>query len=144
MARFELSSSRDAITESNSFAFKQTLKGAALAFVISVILLLICAVIMTYSPIPDGAIRGVTIAVSGISIFFASIIVARRSKRQGWLSGASCGLLYAVLLYLFGSMIMFDFSFTLSTVIVFGLGFLLGAFGGIIGINTKKKKRSSR
>jgi len=141
MARIELSSARDVITDSGAFAFKQTLKGVALAFVISVVLLLICAVIMTYSPIPDGAIRGVTIAVSGISILFASIVVAKKSKRQGWLSGASCGLLYAVLLYIFGSLIMLDFSITLSTVMVFVLGFVLGALGGIIGINTRKKKR---
>ena len=139
-----MSSNRDVVADSGAFAFKQTLKGAALAFVISVILLLICAVIMTYSPIPDGASRGVTIAVSAISILIASVVVARRSRRQGWLSGASCGLLYAVLLYLFGSLIMLDFSITLSTAIIFGLGFLLGAAGGIIGINTKKRKRNSR
>jgi len=141
MARIEFSGNRDVITDGGAFAFKQTLKGAALAFVISIVLLLVCAVIMTYSPIPDGAIRGVTIAVSGISILIASISAARKSKRQGWLSGASAGLLYAVLLYLFGSLIMLDFSITLSTVIVFALGFLLGAFGGIIGINMKSKRK---
>ena len=139
MAKFEI-----VATEAGAFEFKQVLKGVALAFVTSIVLLLICAVIMTYSPIPDGASRAVTIVVSGISILFASIVTARKSKRQGWLTGASCGLLYAVLLYLFGSLILLDFSMTLSTGIVFLLGLLLGAGGGIVGINTKKRKRSLR
>ena len=141
MARFELSGNRDIITDSGAFEFKQILKGVALAFVISIILLLICAVIMTYSPIPDGAIGAVTTTVSGISILIAGIVTARKSRKQGWLSGATCGLLYAALLYIFGSLIMLDFSVTISTVIVIALGFLIGALGGIIGINTRPRKR---
>jgi len=141
MARFDITSNRDIITESGAVEFKQILKGVALAFVISLVLLIICAVIMTYSPIPDGATRAVTITVSGISILFAAIVTARKSKRQGWLSGATCGLMYALLLYIFGSLIMLDFSFTLSTLLVGVIGFVVGAFGGIVGINTKKKKR---
>ena len=137
MARFEISTNAD----NSGFEFKQILKGVALAFAISVVLLLICAVIMTYSPIPDGATRAVTIAVSGISILVAGIVVSRKTKKQGWLAGATCGLLYAAFLYLFGSLIMLDFSITLSTVIVGALGFLLGALGGIVGINTKPRKR---
>ena len=143
MARFE-NNVRDVVSESSAVALKQSLKGAALAFAISIVLLLICAVIMTYSPIPDGATRAVTLAVSGISILIASFRTARRSKRQGWLSGATCGLLYAALLYLFGSLILLDFSITTSTLIVVLLGFLVGAFGGIVGINTRSRRKRKK
>jgi len=141
MARFELSSPRDMVSDSGAFEFKQILKGVALAFVISIVLILISAVIMTYSPIPDEMTRAVTIAVSGISVLFAGLVTARKSRRQGWLSGATCGLLYALFLYIFGSLIMLDFSITLYTLIVGVMGFFLGALGGIVGINTKKRKR---
>ena len=141
MARFELGTSRDVVSDGGAFEFKQILKGVALAFVISVVLLLVCAVIMTYSPIPDGATRAVTIAVSGISILIAGFVVSRKTRRQGWLAGATCGLLYAAALYVFGSLIMLDFSITVSTMIVAAMGFVLGALGGIIGINTRPRKR---
>jgi len=141
MARFELGTSREAAAPEGAVEFKKILKGVALAFVISIVLLLICAVIMTYSPIPDGATRAVTLAVSGISILVAGFVVSRRTRRQGWLSGATCGLLYAAALYAFGSLIMLDFSITITTMIVTGMGFVLGALGGIIGINTKKRRR---
>ena len=139
MTGFEVN--RDISREDGNIDFMYTLKGTAFAFVISIVLLFLCAVLMTYSPIPDNAAKAVTVIVSAISIFISGFMVSKKSKRQGWLSGAIAGLTYTILMYLFGSLVMLDFSVKLSTVLIGVMAFIIGAVGGIVGINTSHKRR---
>ena len=138
------SAAKDITGESGIISFKYAFKGVLFAYVLSVFLLLISSVLITYSPIPDSFIGLIVKLTIIVSVTYAGRRVAKRSGQHGWLTGAVTGLLYTVLLYIIGSLATVNFTITGSTLTSVVLGFAFGALGGIWGINSKSKYKRRR
>ena len=107
------------------------LKGLGFSFGFTLVLFLLFAVILRFSNISDSIIPGIVLIVSIISILCGASICTKDAKSQGWLWGGSIGGTYALLLYV----ILTGASLTATTIYLI-LGYILiGAIGGIIGIN---------
>ena len=65
--------------------------------------------------------------------FYAS----KKIKEKGIISGAIVGLIYMLILYLISSIVNWDFTMTLETIIMISTGIIGGAIGGIFGVNLK-------
>lgn len=111
------------------------IKGSILSIIISVLLLLIYAIILTYTTISENTMTAVLITISGISILIGSSISSFKIKKQGMLNGALVGLIYMLALYLTSSMLLTGFSINTSSIIMMLIGTLTGIIGGIIGVN---------
>ena len=115
------------------------LKGAVLAILISLVLLLIFAILLTYTSISENTIVPVIITIVGISILIGSTISTIKIKKNGLLNGGLVALIYVIMLYLASSICLAGFSLTANSIIFLIVGIVTGMVGGIIGVNLNRK-----
>lgn len=113
------------------------LKGSALSIVISIILLLILAGILTYTNVSEEVIPTVIIVITGISILVGSQITASHIQKNGIINGIAVGLIYVISLYLLSSIVSQKFSLNNYSLIMIATSIIIGGLGGIIGVNKK-------
>ncbi len=125
-------------TDKNEINYPITLlKGIVFSLIITVILIIVLALILTYTSLSEGIIPIVNSIIMILSIALGSIYVSVKINRLGWLNGALTGLLYILILVILGN--MFVDSFKLDIFILFRIliALITGAVGGMIGINLR-------
>ena len=113
------------------------LKGTILSIFLTLILLIIFALLLTYTNINENTMPAVIIIVTAISILLGSQITTGKIKRNGIINGIIVGSLYIFTLYILSSIITKDFSFSKYSIIMIITSVLIGGIGGIIGVNRK-------
>lgn len=117
--------------------FINVLKGVSIAFVSTVILLLIFSAILAFSDINENVINPVIITITAISILFGSSIGNNKIKKNGLLNGAFIGMIYILIIYLISSLLNWRFNLNVESIIMIILAMIFGMLGGIIGVNRK-------
>lgn len=120
------------------FVILKILTSIFIAFAISIIILIGCALLITYTDCGDKNLNLVIMIINIISITIASFDVAKIFKNKGWLWGMFMGVLYAFILNITGLIIFKKIIFTAKNMINFLICISSGTIGGIIGINLKK------
>jgi len=115
--------------------FVRIIKGSGASFIISLVLLLIYAILLTYTNIPESTMTTVIITISGISILIGSTIGSLKIKKQGMLNGLLIGLIYALGMYLISSILLTGFMIDAKSIIMIIVCMITGMIGGIIGVN---------
>lgn len=113
----------------------QVVKGSIISIIMSIILLLIYASLLTYTNISEETMTPVVIIISGISILIGSTISSIKIKKQGMLNGALVGLIYMIFIYILSSVLLTGFMINIKTIIMMVVGTIAGMIGGIIGVN---------
>lgn len=113
----------------------RVVKGSVTAIIITLILLFIFAILLTYTSLQENIISPVVIVVTAISILIGSSISTLKIKKNGLLNGALVGIIYIVTIYLISSLTGSGFECNINTVIMMVAGIIAGMFGGIIGVN---------
>lgn len=113
------------------------LKGVMISIVISILLLTIYAVILTYTSTSESTIKPVVIIITGISLLIGSFISSMKLKKQGMINGGIVGLIYILSIYIISSIWLSNFSLDLESIIMIIVSIITGMIGGIIGINIK-------
>lgn len=113
------------------------LKGVMISIVISILLLTIYAVILTYTSTSESTIKPVVIIITGISLLIGSFISSMKLKKQGMTNGGIVGLIYILSIYIISSIWLSNFSLDLESIIMIIVSIITGMIGGIIGINIK-------
>lgn len=112
-------------------------KGMGIALISTFILLLIFSVMLTYTDVNENTIAPVIMVVTAISILIGSTIGNRKIKKNGLLNGAIIGGGYILILYLISSILNWNFSLNLQSMIMIVIGIVFGIIGGIVGVNLK-------
>ena len=110
------------------------IKGTAISLVITLILLLLFAVLLTATSIQENTINPVIIIITAISILIGSSISTLKIKKNGLLNGGVVGLTYILIMYIISS-ITTGFSLNLYSIIMIISSIIAGIVGGIIGVN---------
>lgn len=110
-------------------------KGSITAILLTLLLLLIFAMLLTYTSLQENIIKPVIIVISGISILLGSSISTLKIKKNGILNGSLVGLVYIVTIYLISSATGIGFALNLYSIIMIIISILAGMIGGIIGVN---------
>lgn len=113
----------------------RVIKGSGLAIIISLVLLLIYATLLTTTNISETTMTPVVITISGISILIGSSISSLKIKKQGMLNGALVGMIYMIIVYLLSSILLVGFTIDMKSIMMIGIGIIAGMIGGIIGVN---------
>jgi putative membrane protein (TIGR04086 family) len=110
-------------------------EGVLRGFIITVVLLLIFAVIMTFTEVSEKTSSTFYLVTTILSIMYGSIYAVRKIKRRGWLIGIVVTLLYLLVLYIVS--IVSGNSSVIGTdrVTRLLLALIVGALSGMIGIN---------
>lgn len=114
------------------------IKGSIISLVISAILLLIMAIVLTYTNISELIIPTAIIVITAVSILIGSTMSAMHIQKKGIINGAIVGLIYMTILYVLSSVTITGFSINYKTLIMFAAAIIGGIIGGIIGVNIKK------
>ena len=88
--------------------------------------------------IPQAMLTPLTIAIAAIGAFIGSYVTVRISKINGMLYGMASGFILFVILFI-SSLIIAREPLTMMTAIKAILLVLVGAIGGIIGVNKRSK-----
>lgn len=124
------------IKESNNFI--NIIKGVFIAFVTTLILLILYAIILTYTNVSEQTITPVVIVITGISILIGSTIGNHKIQKNGLLNGACVGLIYIITIYLISSILSGNFALNMASIIMIVVSIIFGILGGIIAVNQKK------
>ena len=75
-----------------------------------------------------------------VSVLIGSLAASRSARERGWYYGGLTGLVYAVIMVGIGIAVDNTFSMDPSGLFRVLLMVLIGAFGGIIGVNTRSDR----
>ncbi len=117
---------------------KSMLASVGISYAVALILLLILAVFVTFTSFKEENIKIAVSIINGITVILSGTLACRRVKTLGWLNGGIEGVFYTLLLFLISILIFDNFNFGLSMILSVAIAFVLGAVGGIIGINLKR------
>lgn len=111
------------------------IKALAICFILSFVMILAYALILSFSSISDAAMSKVTQTILIISVAISSAYGGKKTRRRGWLFGSGLGLVFALLLIPFG--MAFGQALALDVYLIAKLlvSAVVGAIGGIIGVN---------
>ncbi len=121
--------------ERKSSNILKVIKGSVISIFISVILLFIASLILTYTNIGENAIPTMIIIISAISIFIGSLVSAMHIKQKGILNGSLVGAIYIIIIYLFSSIAITGFNMNIKSLIMLAASIIAGTIGGIVGVN---------
>ncbi|NLC87335.1 MAG: TIGR04086 family membrane protein [Clostridiaceae bacterium] len=111
------------------------LKGSITSIILTLILLFVFSIILTYTSVQENTINPVIIIITAISILVGSSISTLKIKKNGLLNGALVGIIYIFTIYIISSIAGAGFSINLSTIIMIIASIIAGMLGGIIGVN---------
>lgn len=117
--------------------FTRIIKGSIISVALTLILLFIYSIFLTYTKLNENTIPLFVIGITAISIFIGSLISSIHIKKNGIINGAMVGLIYIIAIYLISSTISKDFSLNMYSTIMIISSVIAGAVGGIIGVNKK-------
>ena len=112
--------------------------GFLISLILSVVTLYIYAVILVNTGVQENTIKPVVITISSVSLLIGSSISSLKTKSKGIINGICVSLMYLMSMYVLSSIILCGFSLNLSSLIMIICGIILGAIGGVIGVNIKK------
>lgn len=111
------------------------IKGSGVALGITLLLLFIFAVVLTYTNIAESVIKPVIIIVTAISILIGSSLSTLKIKKNGLLNGAIVGFIYIFSLYIISSITGSGFNLNIISIVMIAASIAAGMVGGIIGVN---------
>ncbi len=117
------------------------LKTVLLSYGLSIVLLFLASLIATFQAFSDQAISISANLVTSIGVFFCGFMSGRHFSSKGLVFGAICGIIYSGILCLVGNLFSQPISFGTSAITALIIGLICGAVGGIVGINTRRKRR---
>lgn len=113
------------------------LKGLAVSYIITFAIILIMALLLTYTSLKESTIPIInTMAMIG-SIVCGSIYLTLNTGEKGWLNGMLIGFLYFLILLILNKTFIKTFSFNTYSFSKFMISLVTGIIGGMIGINLK-------
>ena len=120
--------------------------GVLTGYGVTLFLLLILSVIMTFTKAGEGLVEPLVTAANLLGIFIAGLWAVRHVTSGGWLVGGIAGIVSPLILRLIGTIIYEGPYFTSQLIPTVLFGFVTGALGGIVGINLgyRARKKSGK
>ena len=117
------------------------LKNVIISFLATGVLMFLGALAVTYFSVSEATIDAVVMVLTAVCVAWGGFRASRHLGKQGLFSGALSGLTYMVFLYFIGAMIFGELTFAPQSLLSVAVGVGCGAIGGIIGVNTQKRRR---
>ncbi len=123
--------------EENNFI--RILKGYIVSVIITLALIFIFSVFLTFSNFSENIIEPVVIAITGISIFLGSQIGLIKLRRNGLINGGIIGAIYIASIYIVSSLVSGNFGINMYSTVMIIISIVAGMLGGIVGLNMRHK-----
>lgn len=115
-------------------SIKSYIIGLCASILITMVLLALWSIVLTVSSVSESSMQIYVTITLIISVFCGGFICTMGTRRNGWISGGVVGILYILILLVFGSgMATTETSF--FSLINIGFAFLVGGIGGTTALN---------
>lgn len=121
-----------------NFGGMPVLYGLIASFITAFASILITTFVMGWTSVAEANLSSITYVLNMVSVLVGSLLAARQAGNRGWYYGGLTGLSYAVIVTLLGLVVVSGPAFSMNTVFQDLLMMLVGAFGGMIGVNLRK------
>jgi len=111
--------------------------GMVYAFITMSISSLIYSFVLTLTNQSEDSLTFFAYLIHAFAIFIGSYTCGKRIQNKGWHHGGILGLVYAVIIIVIGFLSMNN-GVSLHTLVALVAAYLLGALGGILGVNNTK------
>lgn len=115
--------------------FKRIIKGSIMSIILTLVLLFIFSIIVTYTNVKESIISPIIIIITSISILIGSSISSLKIKKNGLLNGAIVGIIYILTIYILSSIMGMGFKIDINSVLMIIFAIAAGMLGGIVGVN---------
>lgn len=112
-------------------------KNLMLEFLLSLLLLLILSVMLSYTNLSEEIITPAIVFISSFCILLGSFLTSRKINVKGIVIGILQGIVYMLSLYIYSSILSKNFAIGSESIVMIVIGVACGALGGIIGANLK-------
>jgi putative membrane protein (TIGR04086 family) len=128
----------DHVTQGRLYSLRRfpILYGLAWAMFIAVLGTLLVSFCAHFGSLSDSGILVSAYIVHCLAVIFGGISASRCKRERGWYYGGITGLIYAILMVIIGIIVYNTFSLDTSGIFRVLLMAVIGAFSGIIGVNT--------
>ncbi len=113
------------------------LSGLLYSFVCLGLAALILSAILTFSGMKESSLPDYVYFIHCLSLFIGGFVSGKRAGLKGWYHGGITGLSYGLIIIL-SSFLGFDSGFHMQTAIFLLVCLVVGALGGMIGVNAGK------
>lgn len=111
------------------------LKGILLAFIITIVMIIIFSLLVMFTDIKENKIPLLNNIAMITSIAISSIYVAFKIREKGWIQGGLVGVGYYIILIILNLFFIKPFQIDLISGTRLILATITGVIGGMIGIN---------
>lgn len=111
--------------------------GIFYAFITMAIFSLIYSFVLSLTNQSEDSLTFFAYLIHALAIFVGSHAYGKRINSRGWYHGGILGLVYAVIIIFIG-FLAFNNGLSLQTLFALIAAYLIGAFGGILGVNHSK------
>ncbi len=115
--------------------FIRIVKGSITSIILTLVLLFIFSIIVTYTNVKESIISPIIIIITSISILIGSSISSLKIKKNGLLNGAIVGIIYILTIYILSSIMGMGFKIDINSVLMIIFAIAAGMLGGIVGVN---------
>ena len=129
------------ITSSSYNRVSTWAKACLIPIVITLLSVTILAVVTANSSLTYETAYTIVLIISILCMIISGSISSRAARSRGWLNGGIAGLIYTAIPLIVGILALNVFPFGLNTLFILTIGFIAGAFGGILGINLSNKRK---
>lgn len=102
------------------------IKGTAIAYGITLVLLFLFSIVLTYTNMAESMIAPVILIITIISILIGGSIGSSKIKRKGLINGGIIGLIYISILYFISSLIQTGFELNIYAILMIVFSVLAG------------------
>ena len=111
------------------------LRGLGFALALTALFLIGLSLVTAITGLTEKAASWIMAPASAVAVFIGSCQTGRRVGKAGWLNGGLTGLAYAVTLIILA--LLFDLPLSSRCFITLAAGFIIGAAGGVLGVNRR-------
>lgn len=119
----------------NKENLKYLLKSFILSLIITFIFLVLISLLLRYTSLQERKLTIINNIIMVISIALSSAYLAIKIKENGWLYGSILGVLYCLFILILNIIFLKASIFKTIYIIKLIIAMIIGAIGGIIGIN---------
>ena len=120
------------------------LKGAGISVVFTLIVFLVAALLLSYTPLAEESIPYIAFITEGIGAAISGFVPAKKTGRNGVVTGVLCGILYILIIWICASVTSDGLFFAPHIFIMVAISVIMGAIGGILGVNLKSNNKKKR
>ena len=110
-------------------------KEVIISMILSIVLIFILSIVISKTSVSENIVIPASIGIVSISLMIGSFRIAKNKKEKGILNGIILGIIYMLILYLISSIISFNFTLSMNSLIMIIIPIIPRAIRGILRLN---------